>query len=526
MTSTMMPPPNGSAQNTPEMPPPSVKAADRRGMYARPSGPGAKREGKRGALVIFGVGAAFVLLLVYAVVFPNGGPRKTTQIADTAVTNTRQVQPASANVDGTNNDTSTVTTTTASPNPHATVQIGSSTDPTSALDAELAKAPDHRCYDVDEKPTGVAGCVSASGLPCFTPAGQPTGNCPVTNVGSPATTMTNETNNTNETNKTSTVGNEVTTSGGDHPASATSPPLTPAQEAALERHRAILAARERSLSTLGASASPDVQPRQAIPKYGDVVSQVEQTMGIRVPQIAYGAPVASTDLTTMSAWSAQATPTPQPSSSDDLVMRYDRKPAPTEFTLNAGSSALIVLDRAINTDAKAGMLVCHFARDVMDSGKHGVVIPHDTSCIGEYKADDSRIECDVHYLIFPDGSYLALNGAYGSDLDGAAGFTPSSVNDHRGKVLSAAGITAALSAIPVMLTSNASTGQVGVTPLQALGGAVSTNIASAGSKIVEARASLPVTLIADPRVAYTITFTRSIPFSEPYAPMAPAKGLP
>lgn len=443
-----------------------------------------RNKGKRGMQLLMGIGALFVIMFVVILFSPSGGHKSNAPTSST-LQDASIAHPAAASVDGTSNDTQVASTLNAN---------GASNDATtSALNAEMANAPEYRG--------------AYSGKPSAGPSSQPIGA-----VGESVA-----------------PGQSVSA---DHPVYATTPPLTPAQLRAIEKAKALAQARMQSLRMLGESSyTQSSEASRSASQAGFAPTPAPANIDIPAGQMP---PISGMTVLPKNASIAQDgtyLPPNVPNSeatppADDLVMKTHRYRAPSPFVLDAGSEILIVLDHGINTDAD-GILVGHVAKDIKVNGQ--TVVPYWTKVLGTTKAlrssSASRIESTITYFIFPDHSYMPLLGAIGSDPDGTPGFTPSSVNDHRGRVLGAAGITAALSAIPLAIIPNSNnTSVLSMSPSQQFGLMVAENTANAGNQIVQSRAQQTNTLIADPSKVYTITLQQSIPFAVPYQALPPKSG--
>ena len=122
-------------------------------------------------------------------------------------------------------------------------------------------------------------------------------------------------------------------------------------------------------------------------------------------------------------------------------------------------------------------------------------------------------------LIFPDLTSILLPGQVGSDADGRTGFS-AQLNDHRGRALGIAAITAVLSTIPIVASGTGSIA-IGTTPtvLQSLGGNVANNIAQTGANLAQAQLNQGTHLTIAAGVERALVLDRDIPFPAPYAPV-------
>lgn len=437
-----------------------------------------RNKGKRGIQLLMGLGAVFGIL--FAVILFSPAPvRRTGSSAASSPGGIPAGHPASSAVDGVSSSDAVST-----PQPAA-----SGDAVTSALDAEMAGAPKY-----SGKYAGTGGTQTSS------------------NAGS-------------------TIGGSVVPGqGGAHPASASAPPLTPAQIRAIARAQALAQARSGSLSMLNEGASPSAEPSAAASPNPSVQGQGgPDVMSGEIPPVTSGLQIGSNGLPIVQGGGAMPTAPPVPQvtpNGDAIVMKTHRYRAPSPFVLDAGTMIPIVLDHPINTDAD-GPLVGHVAEDIKVNGQ--TVIPFWTEVFGATKAltdpAGSRIPSMISYFIFPDHSYMPLSEVIGTDSDGTPGFTPTSVNDHRGRVFGAAGITSVLSAIPIMLAGGPASSGQSMSAAQNFALMVGENTSNAGSEIVQKRANATNTLIADAAHVYGITLEQSIPFTTPYRPLPPRSGV-
>jgi type IV secretory pathway VirB10-like protein len=169
------------------------------------------------------------------------------------------------------------------------------------------------------------------------------------------------------------------------------------------------------------------------------------------------------------------------------------------------------------------LIVAHVSRDVTDSLTHRFVeIPVNSHIIGHCSGSASGggiVKVSLERLIFPDLTSLPLPGQQGSDADGRTGFS-AQLNDHRGRALAIAGITAVLSTIPIVASGTA-TVPVGSSPtvLQTLGANVANNIAQTGANLAQNQLNQGSHLTIAAGVERALVLDKDIPFPAPYTPV-------
>jgi len=199
-----------------------------------------------------------------------------------------------------------------------------------------------------------------------------------------------------------------------------------------------------------------------------------------------------------------------------------RKPA-SPFLLREGTHIPLVLDGPINTDHPV-IQVAHIPSDVRDSiWKRYVLLPRDTEAL--VKVDTaglgaSRVTVRIVRFNFPDGTYMDLTDQAGTGPDGEGGFG-GQVNDHRGRIFTAALLTAGLSAIPIVGAGGSGTPLTGQTAGQVVAGQVATQIAAAGSQVVQVRVNQPPTIFVPASKIQAMVLDRDIDFTAPYVPQYP-----
>jgi type IV secretory pathway VirB10-like protein len=203
---------------------------------------------------------------------------------------------------------------------------------------------------------------------------------------------------------------------------------------------------------------------------------------------------------------------------------FNRLPRASEFAIIAGSAIPFVLDHPVDSEISNCLIVGHVSRDVRDSLTHRFVeIPDKSRIIGHCSGGSSQaggiVKVTLERLIFPDLTSILLPGQVGSDADGRTGFS-AQLNDHRGRALGIAAITAVLSTIPIVASGTGSIA-IGTTPtvLQSLGGNVANNIAQTGANLAQAQLNQGTHLTIAAGVERALVLDRDIPFPAPYAPV-------
>jgi type IV secretory pathway VirB10-like protein len=211
---------------------------------------------------------------------------------------------------------------------------------------------------------------------------------------------------------------------------------------------------------------------------------------------------------------------------DGTQIPFKRLPRASEFTIIAGSTIPIVLDHPVDSEITKCLIVGHVSRDVRDSLTHRFVeIPKDSRIIGHCSGSASGggiVKVSLERFIFPDLTSMLLPGQEGSDADGRTGFS-AQLNDHRGRALAIAGITAVLSTIPIVASGRA-TVPVGSSPtvLQTLGANVANNIAQTGANLAQNQLTQGSHLTIAAGVERALVLDKDIPFPAPYTPVRAA----
>lgn len=283
-------------------------------------------------------------------------------------------------------------------------------------------------------------------------------------------------------------------------------PTSPAQGRLAERAAAESAARTAGLRPSSGPASTAVAMATG---GGPTVAQPESPTA---DQGSAAAAAARALYIQQVAQASGATPAP-------LVRRTPSSP----FLLRMGTNITLVADAPLNSDNPV-IVTAHVTQDVRDSiWKRYVLLPANTGVV--IKLDSAglgatRVTVKIIRFNFPDGTYMDLPDQSGTGPDGEGGFG-GQVNDHRGRVFSAAILTGALSAIPIIAAGGAGSALTGQTPAQAVGGQVATQISSAGSQIVQRNMTQAPTIFVPAASIQGMVLDRDIPFAAPWVPNYP-----
>jgi type IV secretion system protein VirB10 len=127
----------------------------------------------------------------------------------------------------------------------------------------------------------------------------------------------------------------------------------------------------------------------------------------------------------------------QKSTTADDYSLSPRQAAISPYEVQAGAIIPGILITGINSDLP-GQMVGQVSQDVYDS-KTGtyLLVPAGSKLVGRYDSQvtngQSRVLVAWQRIIFPDSSFIDINGLTGSDTAGYSGFT-GKVDDHSGKL--------------------------------------------------------------------------------------------
>lgn len=190
------------------------------------------------------------------------------------------------------------------------------------------------------------------------------------------------------------------------------------------------------------------------------------------------------------------------------------------YCVRQGSVIPAVLLSGINSELP-GMISAQVTCNVLDSptGNH-VLIPSGTRIVGQYgsnaKYGQERLFLAFNRLIFPNGDSLNLGAMPGQSSDGYSGFD-ADVDNHFFKLLSGAFLLAAVSTAVSVSDSPTYDSDGRITVRSAASEALSSNLGSVLSKMIERNLNLAPTLSVEPGYVFTIAVSKDIYFDAPYA---------
>ena len=194
--------------------------------------------------------------------------------------------------------------------------------------------------------------------------------------------------------------------------------------------------------------------------------------------------------------------------------------------LPSGSLVSCTLISGINSDLP-GNIVAQVTENVYDWAKHNVVlIPQGTKVFGVYDSNiafaQKRVQIAWTRLIFPDGSFINLEGMPGVDKQGYSGLRDK-YYAHHGKLLTAAIMTGAFSSVGLLFDDSSSSTVVTtssgtvVVPndksnANEFGKAIAESIGNMGEKYFDKILNTPPTVLIRPGTRFNIQVNADIPF--------------
>ena len=170
------------------------------------------------------------------------------------------------------------------------------------------------------------------------------------------------------------------------------------------------------------------------------------SVAVAIPPAAAGAPpataaaadaAAATDPTTASQRAKNEFLSLQKSTTANDYLTTPRQASISPYEVQAGSIIPAILVSGINSDLP-GTMIGQVSKDVYDS-KTGsyLLIPAGSKIVGRYDSQvangQSRVLVAWQRILFPDASFIDINGMAGADTAGYAGLT-GKVDDHSGKL--------------------------------------------------------------------------------------------
>lgn len=204
---------------------------------------------------------------------------------------------------------------------------------------------------------------------------------------------------------------------------------------------------------------------------------------------------------------------------DDFELKNRAVALKNPYCVRQGSVIPAVLLSGINSELP-GMISAQVTRDVLDSptGTH-VLIPSGTRIVGQYgsnaKYGQERLFLAFNRLIFPNGASLNLGAMPGQSSDGYSGFD-ADVDNHFWKLISGAVLLAAVSTAVSVSDSPTYDSDGRITVRSAASEALSNNLGSVLSKMIERNLNLAPTLSVEPGYVFSIAVSKDIYFDAPY----------
>lgn len=209
---------------------------------------------------------------------------------------------------------------------------------------------------------------------------------------------------------------------------------------------------------------------------------------------------------------------------DDGYLHNLLKNSVSRYEIKAGTLIPSLLITGVNSDLP-GQITGQVRTNVYDTatGRY-LLIPQGAKIIGVYDSQiaygQERILIAWKRILFPNGKSIDLEGMPGVDLSGYAGFNDE-VNHHYHKIfgsvllMSFLGAGAQLSQPQQSLNSNGGTnGQLSVG--QIIAQSVGSNIANAGTMVLQKNINIQPTLEIRPGYLFNITVTKDMVFPDAY----------
>lgn len=185
------------------------------------------------------------------------------------------------------------------------------------------------------------------------------------------------------------------------------------------------------------------------------------------------------------------------------------------YCLLEGSIIQAVLLSGINSELP-GQITAQVTDNILDtpSGNH-LLIPKGSRLVGQYGSNaryaQKRVFLGFNRLIFPDGRSLRLNAMPGQSTDGYAGLD-AEVDNHFFELLSGSILISTITASGYLQSNYDDDDSF----REAMGGALSNNLSSVLSKIIERNLNISPTLKVAPGFLLSIAVTEDLYFPFPY----------
>ncbi len=304
---------------------------------------------------------------------------------------------------------------------------------------------------------------------------------------------------------------------------AAQPAINPAQELKLERERqarqsADAARHSAIIINAGTAPAAAVAARTA--------PLVPASMAA-TPAPAAASPDPSEDPAMASQRAKAEFVSMQKSTTGDDYLTAPRQAAISPYEVQAGSIIPGILVTGINSDLP-GQMIGQVSQNVYDSktGQY-LLIPAGSKLVGRYDSQvtngQSRVLVAWHRIIFPDTSFVDIDGMTGSDTAGYSGFT-GKVDDHSGKLFRNAILFSLIGAGATLLQPR--TLAAAVTPIgmvaaapsvgSQIAGQVGTQISSVASQVASRGLDQQPTIEVRPGYLFNIMVDRDLVLPGPY----------
>jgi type IV secretion system protein VirB10 len=243
--------------------------------------------------------------------------------------------------------------------------------------------------------------------------------------------------------------------------------------------------------------------------------------------VADAAAGTATDPTTASQRAKNEFLSLQKSTTASDYLTTPRQAAISPYEVQAGSIIPAILVTGINSDLP-GQMIGQVSQNVYDS-KTGtyLLIPAGSKLVGRYDSQvsngQSRVLVAWQRIIFPDSSFIDINGMSGADTAGYTGLT-GKVDDHSGKLFrnailsSLIGVGAALLQPRTALTALTPVGAVMTTPSvgSQVAGQVGTQVAQVAQQSATQGVQAAPTIEVRPGYLFNILVDRDLVLPGPY----------
>jgi type IV secretion system protein TrbI len=207
----------------------------------------------------------------------------------------------------------------------------------------------------------------------------------------------------------------------------------------------------------------------------------------------------------------------------DDYLRSTRTAPISRYEIKAGWEIPALMEQALNSDLPSGVKAL-VTSNVYDTATGGYIqIPQGARLVGDYNSQleygQDGLEVVWNRVIYPDGSYLDLNGMLGQDAHGLSGFRDK-VDRHYKRLLRFAVLTSLFAAASEVSQNQNRSVLTYPSPAEVAGGAVGQQVSDLGAQITRKNLNVQPTIKIPVGYRFNVRANRDVLFDAPYKPIS------